>query len=608
MIRDVWKSNMGWRHQDRLRQEAQELSIRHHPPVSKRAWEKRSAEIKDRVSAALHLQKDPTPADFRVHHSIAREGYRIDMVSYASGSPDIRITAALYVPDGDGPFPAVLNLHGHVGHGKIATSVQQRGHILAQNGFVVLSSDAPGSGERSFGERTSHYHGGLAGAALYLIGDSLLGWQVRDNRRSIDVLCDLPFVNADRIGVTGESGGGNQTMWVSAYDERVKVCVPVVSVGSFESYVTARNCICETLPGGLIDMEEWELLGLVAPRPLLLLNAYQDTSPAFNVEPATRTAASLREIYRLWKADGQFDLRVLNTTHGYWPEMLSAMLGWMKYWLQGEGPGFSLPLPVVVPEEIDNLRVFPLGSWPAKTQLFSANKETLLAALPPSIRGNKDADTLRNDLAKCAGYITVDRAGEVEESDDATVGKQKRAVLVSPRGTLLPVVMRDDADPNSAVTLIFGSAGKAGAFSRERFEAATTAITIDLPGLGELVWEEGAATLGGATLHDTARACLWLGYTLAGEWAECVASLARWAVNRFPGRTIKIAADADAALAVLLAAALDSVARGCELELEGLPTSAVDYYRSTEGSMAMMIPGLLVWGDLDLMRHLAIEK
>ncbi len=604
MIRDIWKSNMGWRHQDRLRHEAQELSVRHHPPVSKRVWEKRRGEIKDRVASKLHLQKDPTSADFRVHHSIAREGYRIDMVSYASGSPDIRITAALYVPDGDGPFPAVLNLHGHVGHGKIATSVQQRGHILAQNGFVVLSSDAPGSGERSFGERTSHYHGGLAGAALYLIGDSLLGWQVRDNRRSIDVLCDLPFVNADRIGVTGESGGGNQTMWVSACDERVKVCVPVVSVGSFESYVTARNCICETLPGGLIDMEEWELLGLIAPRPLLLLNAYQDTSPAFNVEPATRTAESLREIYRLWKADGQFDLRVLNTTHGYWPEMLSAMLGWMKYWLQGEGPGFSLPLPLVDAEEIDNLRVFSLGSWTAKTQLFSANKETLLAAMPRTNSGNKDTDTLRNELAQCAGYIKVDRAGEVEEGDAPAFGKQQRAVMMSPRGTLLPVVMRDQASRDSSVTLIFGSAGKASAFASERFEVAATAVTIDLPGLGELAWEKEPAVLGGATLHDTGRACLWLGYTLAGEWAECVASLARWAVCRFPGLTLKIAADGDTALAVLLAAALDPVTRGCALELEGLPTSAVDYYRATEGSMAMMIPGLLAWGDLDLMRQL----
>lgn len=605
MIMNVWKSKMGWKHRERLSREAQELAANRLPPVSLRAWEKRRTELQDLLTKKLHLQNDPTPADFRVHHTIQREGYRIDMVSYASGSPDIRVTAAMYVPDGDGPFPAVLNLHGHWAQGHLAARVQSRGHILAQNGIIVLSPDAAGTGERSIGEGEKRYHGAIPGAGLYMIGDSLLGWQVRDNRRSIDVLCALPFVNADRLGVTGASGGGNQTMWIAACDERIKACVPVVSVGSFESYVTERNCICETLPGGMADMEEWELLGLVAPRALLVLNAYQDSSPAFGPGPVTRTAEALREVYGLSGADERFDLRILNTTHGYWPEMLSAMLGWMKYWLRDDGPGFSLSLPPVVPEEEDSVRVFPRGTWPAKTQQYSVNRETLLAAMPPANR-EKDADALREELAKYTGYIHLEQAGEVEESDAPPSGNQQRAVMPSPRGIPLPLVLRDDTGKSDSVTLIFGSEGKAGAFSSAQFKAATPAVTTDLPGIGELAWEPTPELpVGGATLHDTARACLWLGYTLAAEWAECVAAQARWAVNRFPGRTIKLAADGEVALAVLLAAALDPVTRTCKLELEGLPDSALEYYRATEGSMATMIPNLLLWGDLDLMRNLA---
>ena len=206
---NVWKSNLGWRYRERLRREAEELAAQHQPPISTSVWEQRRRTLHDLLTQKLHLQNDPTPVDFRVHHTVTREGYRIDLVSYASGSPDIRVTAALYVPDGDGPFPAVLNLHGHWAQGKIAARVQQRGHVLVQNGFVVLSPDAPGSGERSFGEGDFRYHGGIAGAGLYLIGDSLLGWQVRDNRRAIDALSALPFVQADHIGVTGASGGGN---------------------------------------------------------------------------------------------------------------------------------------------------------------------------------------------------------------------------------------------------------------------------------------------------------------------------------------------------------------------------------------------------------------
>ena len=607
MIQNVWKSKMGWQHHDRLRREAQELAVCKYAPVSKRAWEHRRSELQECVAKQLHLQKDATPADFRVHRTIAREGYRIDLVSYASGSPDIRVTAAMYVPDGEGPFPAVLNLHGHWPQGKLAARVQARGHILVQNGFVVLSPDAPGTGERSIGEGSYRYHGAIAGAGLYMIGDSLLGWQVRDNRRGIDVLCAQPFVNSDRIGVTGASGGGNQTMWVAACDERVKACVPVVSVGTFESYVTQRNCICETLPGGLASMEEWELLGLVTPNALLILNAYQDSSAAFGPEPVTRTGEALREVYGLWRADERFDVRIFNTTHGYWPEMLSAMLGWMKYWLQGEGPGFALPLPPVVPVEEDDMRVFPLGTWPAKTQMYANNRETLRAAMKCPNSEGKDTDMLRTELMQCTGYRAVACAGHVEESD-AAAGKMKRAFMISPRGTPLPLVLRDETEQDAPVTLVFGSAGKAGAFASEQIEAAISVVATDLPGIGELAWEATPELpVGGATLHDTARSCLWLGYTLAGEWAECVASLTRWAANRFPDRTIKLAGDGEVALAVLLAAALDPVVRGCELDLKGLPTSAVEYYRATEGSMATMIPGLLAWGDLDRVRQLAKE-
>jgi dienelactone hydrolase len=606
MIPKVWKSNMGWRHRERLQREAGALAARSVPPQSTEAWDVRRRELRGQLAERLKLTEDATPVDFRVHRSIAREGYRIDLVSYASGSPEIRVTAALYVPDGPGPFPAVLNLHGHWQQGHLAARVQERGHVLAQHGFVVLSPDAPGTGERSVGEGLLRYHGGAAGAGLYLIGDSLLGWQVRDNRRAIDVLCARPQVDPARIGVTGASGGGNQTMWISACDDRVKACVPVVSAGTFAAYVSERNCICETLPGGLTFMEEWELLGLIAPRPVLLLNAYKDSSPAFGPEAVTRTAQALRDLYALWHADEKFDSRIINLPHGFWPEMLSAMLGWMKYWLKGEGPGFSLELPPIMPEDEAAMRCFASGSWPAATQAYAANKETLLAALPSAPAGMKDATVLRMELAKCIGYGVVRGVPDVDEGHAQGPESIARAVLESPRGLALPVVIREAQQDSPVVNLIVGAAGKSGPFAAARFAAAERAVAVDLPGVGELAWES-VEPVGGAVLHDTARACLWLGYTLAGEWAECVAALVHWAQVRFPGRTLRLVADREAALAVLLAAALDPCTRTCERDLAELPESLVECYRAEECSLAMMIPGLLKWGDLYGIKQLATD-
>src|SRR5690606_8902254 len=74
------------------------------------------------------------------------------------------------------------------------------------------------------------YHGGNLGASLFNIGETLMGMQLTDNVRALDFLCSLPMVDTQRIGVTGASGGGNQSMWLAALDERIKAVVPVVSV------------------------------------------------------------------------------------------------------------------------------------------------------------------------------------------------------------------------------------------------------------------------------------------------------------------------------------------------------------------------------------------
>ena len=90
--------------------------------------------------------------------------------------------------------------------------------------------------------------------------------QVYDNRRAVDYLLTRPEVDGDRLGVTGASGGGNQTMYAGALDERFKAVVPVCSVGNYQAYLQAACCVCEVLPGGLRFTEEGDVLGLVAPR------------------------------------------------------------------------------------------------------------------------------------------------------------------------------------------------------------------------------------------------------------------------------------------------------------------------------------------------------
>ena len=118
--------------------------------------------------------------------------------------------------------------------------------------------------------------------------------------RGIDYLCRRPDVDADKIGVTGISGGGATTFWIAAADDRVKVAVPVSGMSDLESYVTNKvingHCDCmflvQHLPVGLDD----DRSPCIAPRPLLFANS--DNDPIFPMDGNRRIIDRLRQVLR----------------------------------------------------------------------------------------------------------------------------------------------------------------------------------------------------------------------------------------------------------------------------------------------------------------------
>src|SRR5205085_5086730 len=124
-----------------------------------------------------------------------------------------------------------------------------------------------------------------------------LGGQVSDNRRAVDYLLTRPEVDGTRLGVTGASGGGNQSMYAGALDERFGAVVPVCSVGNYQSYLRAACCVCEVLPGALRFTEEGDVLGMVAPRALLVINATRD-GIQFSVAEAKKSLERASAIFK----------------------------------------------------------------------------------------------------------------------------------------------------------------------------------------------------------------------------------------------------------------------------------------------------------------------
>jgi dienelactone hydrolase len=201
-------------------------------------------------------------------------GYRLRELRYEI-VPGYQSTAILYEPDKiNGRVPAILNVHGHDPLGKAAEYKQKRCINFAKRGVLALSLEWPGFGELAQPENAHDY-----GAHLDLVGANALGFFYLAMRRGLDYLTTLPQVDPTRLGVTGLSGGGWQTITLSALDERVAVMVEVAGFGALESNLThpIDTDEIEENPTDFTAGQDYPaLVALRAPRPTLLIHNAED--------------------------------------------------------------------------------------------------------------------------------------------------------------------------------------------------------------------------------------------------------------------------------------------------------------------------------------------
>ena len=295
------------------------------------------------------------------------DGYRIEKLLFQS-RPDVWVTANAYVPERRiGKAAAVLAVHGHWPGARRDPVVQARCLGLVKLGFFVLAVDAFGAGERHPTRARAPITARCWGDAL-AGRPALLGMQVYDNIRAVDYLLTRPEVDGGQIGITGASGGGNQTMYAGARTSASRPWFRSAPSATIRP-TSAACCMCEVLPGALRFTEEGDVLGLVAPRALMVINATR-------TPPVQRRRGE--EEPRPGKADLQlYDAaeKVLHPTfespHDYNQPMREAMYGWMTRWLKGEGDGKPIPEPKHDIEKVDDLACYEEGKRPA-TFVFPA--------------------------------------------------------------------------------------------------------------------------------------------------------------------------------------------------------------------------------------------
>lgn len=558
-------------------------------------WETKKKDILKRMAENVRLKVNHALAlDMEITQMIRRDGYRIEKLSFQADE-NRYVTGCLYIPDGEGPFPAVLNVHGHWAQGHLAERVQARGHILAQNGFVVLSVDAFGSGERSLVHGTYEYHGGLRGLQLNNLGETLIGIQIADNMRALDLLSSLPYVDSERLGVTGASGGGNQTMYLTVFDERVKAAVSVCSVSSFQAMIMRSNCICETIPAGFTVCEESGLVACIAPRPYAMLCGLYDNG-TFDPDHVMHTYQTARKVYEEMGAGENLRYKVFPTNHGYYKDALSYMLGFFKYYLKNEGIGLPAALPPIEYMTEEEAMVYPVGTRPGKVKsmreycsILGEKAKEKAAALTVEEKREGLKKVLRSSLVSVAECSR----GEFENG-------WEKLVLGKTDGLVMPALMRPSE--NGKWRILSAAYGKkqleAGTYLKEALQSRDGLLLIDIYASGETGNEYGPETA--RDYHNIARACLWMDRPLLGRWVNDYVTAAGWLKENYEVSELTVYGYRDAAVAALLAAALYRMFDRVVLEKALRSLNWSDCFVSDNAfTMGLGVQDILLYGDMD---------
>lgn len=562
-----------------------------------------------------------SPLNARITGRIQRNDYTVEKVLYES-RPGHHVTSNLYLPDGKGPFPAVLIFCGHEMTSKATVSYQETAILFALNGFAALVVDPVSQGERvqftdSEGKRTlrgSTTEHTLLNAGASLTGTSIVAWELFDNIRSLDYLTSRSEVDPGRIGCLGNSGGGAQTTFFIGFDERVKVAAPCSFITSREREyeLNGTGDGCQQLPSeGREQLEIADYLMLFAPKPLLILAGrydfvdYRGTVDAYD---------ELSDIYSVLGEPEKIKLFICEDGHGIsWPKQ-EAALKWFRKWLCNDTTEIIHDMPV--PEAENDTWCTPAGQVTAlypdevtvqsvnlknvynrqgvRKQFMSLNSDgeiqTKLRELLAIPERSDEIKTCIIDTREFPGYtmqkLIIRREGEVP--------LPCLLFLPDKKAEIDTVVLRLDHRGKSAVL-------EDNAFVSTHIGKSHAVVLADLRGMGETAEKPQANDPKYYNIeYHNAILSLHTGQPLPGQRVKDILSLLDFisSDNDLKGLPVKIIASGPAAAPVLFAAVLDNRIDALELS-ETIASFAEITERPMERDWySYVVPGIMNYFDL----------
>ena len=309
------------------------------------------------------LAPPPYTTDYRTEiiAEEQRDGYSARKISFNLTGYS-RVCAYLLIPDGKGPFPAVVLLHDHGGHYTIGKEKMIRpfaidkailddsdgwarncyggqyvGDYLAAHGYVVISVDALYWGERGRKEGADGSKYADVAGNFMMLGRSLSAFMNYEDIYTTDYLATFPEVDSKRIACMGFSMGGYRAWMLSALSDKIRagaaICWMTTTDCQFSwEYGRERGGFANMLPGIRRYLDYPHIASIACPKPMFFLNGEHD-----GLFPVVGVKAAFEEMHKVWKeqsADERLKTELWNMPHDCGVKVQRAILDFFNKWLK----------------------------------------------------------------------------------------------------------------------------------------------------------------------------------------------------------------------------------------------------------------------------------
>ena len=599
--------------------------------TSKEALEQRQKELRTAYEKWVGKLPEKTPLNPEVTGTIEKEGILLENIVYES-RPGHHVTANLFKPaKGEGPFPGIVVVCGHTTNGKAADLYQKVGILLAMNGMAAIVVDPFGQGERYQLINEDHklasaggtYEHTMMDFAGNLLGTDATVFELWDNIRALDYLETRKDIDPERLGVTGNSGGGNQTTFLMSWDERVKVAAPSCYIASKEAKfntIGGQDGCQQFYSEGSVHFEENDFIILRAPKPTLVLAAQQDF---FDFEGTQQVVEEVQKVYDLLDKPDQFDFYYYNDGHGYsQPRREAAVAFFAKWFLDTEYIRKKTTLPFFEESELTVVE----GGQVAKFYKDEVLLQDLLMEQYDALAKSRASflksggENIKKEVARQIGY-TRPGAGEVSVNGSETLGdlEIEKYVINPADGVPIPGLLikkKGAKKTKMPVTIVADSEGKSTAIDsdlvKKELEAGRAVFAADLRGFGETA----DAAMKNGYIRGTnrewraARVGLFIHKPLLGQRTEDIVTIID-ALSKIDGlelKDLKLTGVGLASPAALHAALLDDrIKKVADVDgLESWKLYLEDFFQREQ--VSNLVAEVLKYYDLPDLRELLKKK